>query len=90
MLIIAAVGGAAGQGLGVPMMVAFIVGLLMSNTLIVLISATGFVASQLRERIYIVIGVAAGVFSIVIGTLFLLGIEDVLPDLERVFGFIGS
>jgi high-affinity nickel-transport protein len=89
-LIIAAVGGAAGQGLGVPMMVAFIVGLLMSNTLIVLISATGFVASQLRERIYIVIGVAAGVFSIVIGTLFLLGIEDVLPDLERVFGFIGS
>ena len=31
-LIIAAVGGAAGQGLGVPMMFAFIVGLLISNT----------------------------------------------------------
>jgi high-affinity nickel permease len=89
-LIIAAVGGAAGQGLGVPMMVAFIVGLLMSNTMIVLISATGFVASQLRERLYLVIGVAAGAFSIVIGTLFLLGAENALPDLERVFGFIGS
>jgi len=89
-LIIAAVGAAAGQGLGVPMMVAFIVGLLISNTIIVVISATGFVASQVRDRLYLVIGVAAGVFSILVGTVFLLGVENVLPDLERVFGFIGS
>ncbi|MBA2718867.1 MAG: hypothetical protein H0U52_06465 [Chloroflexi bacterium] len=88
-LIIAAIGGAAGQGLGVPMMLAFIIGLLISNTIIVVISATGFVASQVRDRLYLVIGVAAGVFSILVGTLFLLGIENVLPDLERVFGFIG-
>ena len=88
-LIIAAVGGAAGQGLGVPMMLAFIIGLLISNTIIVVISATGFVASQVRDRLYLVIGVAAGVFSILVGSLFLLGIENVLPDLERVFGFIG-
>jgi high-affinity nickel-transport protein len=89
-LIIAAVGGAAGQGLGVPMMVAFIAGLLISNTIIVVISATGFVASQVRDRLYLVIGVAAGVFSVVVGALFLLGAENVLPDLERVFGSIGS
>jgi high-affinity nickel-transport protein len=89
-LIIAAVGGAAGQGLGVPMMLAFIVGLLISNTSIVVISATGFVASQLRDRLYLVIGIAAGVFSVVIGTLFLFGAEKSLPDLERVFGFLGS
>ena len=88
-LIIAAVGGAAGQGLGVPMMVAFILGLLVSNTIIVVISATGFVASQVRDRIYLVIGVAAGVFSVVVGTLFLVGADDALPDLERIFGFIG-
>jgi high-affinity nickel-transport protein len=89
-LIIAAVGGASSEGLGVPMMVAFIIGLLISNSLVVVITATGFVASQLRERIYLVIGVAAGVFSVVVGTLFLFGIEDRLPDLERVFGFIGG
>ena len=88
-LIIAAVGGAAGQGLGVPMMIAFILGLLVSNTIIVVVSATGFVASQVRDRIYLVIGVAAGVFSIVVGTLFLIGAETALPDLERIFGFIG-
>ena len=89
-LIIAAIGGAAGQGLGIPMMFAFILGLLVSNTIIVVISATGFVASQIRDRIYLVIGVAAGVFSIVVGTLFLIGADDALPDLERIFGFIGS
>ncbi|HUQ77626.1 MAG TPA: hypothetical protein VM427_01970 [Patescibacteria group bacterium] len=89
-LIIAAVGGAAGQGLGVPMMIAFILGLLISNTIIVVISATGFVASQVRDRVYLVIGVAAGVFSIAVGTLFLIGADDALPDLERIFGFIGS
>jgi high-affinity nickel-transport protein len=89
-LIIAAVGGAANQGLGVPMMVAFIAGLLLSNSVIVVISATGFVASQVRDRLYLVIGVAAGAFSVVVGLLFLIGAENVLPDLERVFGFIGS
>jgi high-affinity nickel-transport protein len=81
-LIIAAVGGAASAGLGLPMMVAFIVGLLISNTAIVLISATGFVASQLRQRIYLVVGVIAGAFSLVIGLVFLLGADAVLPALS--------
>ena len=80
-LIIAAVGGAASVGLGIPMMIAFIAGLLVSNTAIVLISATGFVASQLRQRIYLVVGVIAGIFSLVVGLVFLFGIESVLPEL---------
>ncbi|HYM84511.1 MAG TPA: hypothetical protein VEY67_10205 [Candidatus Dormibacteraeota bacterium] len=85
-LLIAAIGGAARAGLGVPMMVAFIAGLLVSNTVVVLITATGFVASQHRQRIYIVVGVVAGVFSVVVGTLFLLGAEGALPDLQKVLG----
>ena len=40
--------------------------------------------------VFLVIGVAAGVFSILVGTLFLLGTENVLPDLERAFGFVGN
>ena len=40
-LIIAAVGGAAGAGLGIPMMLAFIVGLLVSNTIVVVVSRPG-------------------------------------------------
>jgi len=89
-LLIAGVGGAAGQGLAIPMLLAFIVGLVLSNTLIVVLTATGFVASQLRRRLYVVIGVFAGLFSVVVGTLFLLGWEGALPDLERFFGSVGS
>jgi high-affinity nickel-transport protein len=89
-LLIAAVGGAAGQGLGVPMMFAFILGLLLANTLIVVLTATGFVASQLRQPLYIAIGVLAGTFSVVVGVLFLFGAEGAMPDLERFFSFIGA
>jgi high-affinity nickel-transport protein len=84
-LIIAAVGGASGIGLGIPMMLAFIAGLLISNSAIVFITATGFVASQLRQRIYLVVGVIAGVFSLVIGTLFLFEAEGMLPDISHLF-----
>jgi high-affinity nickel-transport protein len=87
-LIIAAVGGAAGQGLGVPMMLAFIVGLVISNSIIVIITATGFVTSQLRQRAYLVVGVLAGTFSIVVGTLFLLEAETVLPDLGQLLAVV--
>ncbi len=89
-LLIAAVGGAAGQGLGVPMMLAFIMGLLLSNSLIVVVTATGFVASQFRQRLYVAVGVLAGGFSVWIGLLFLFQAEGMLPDLERILGFIGA
>jgi high-affinity nickel-transport protein len=89
-LIIAAVGGAAGQGLGVPMILAFIVGLLIANSLIVVATATGFVASRFRQRLYLVVGVLAGTFSLVVGSLFLVEAEAVLPDLERILSFIGA
>jgi hypothetical protein len=71
-------------------MFAFILGLLASNTLIVVLTATGFVASQLRQPIYIAIGLVAGVFSIAVGLLFILGMEGTLPDLESMLGFIGA
>lgn len=86
-LLIAAIGGASAQGLGFPMMAAFIIGLLISNSIVVFITATGFIASRFRQRIYVVIGVVAGTFSLVIGTIFLLGLDADLPSLEAwLFG----
>ncbi|CAN5554421.1 hypothetical protein BH23CHL6_BH23CHL6_05060 [soil metagenome] len=85
-LLIAAIGGAASVGLGIPMMLAFIAGLVITNTAIVVLSASGFVASQTRRRLYVVIGAAAGLFSLVVGAAFLLGAEGLLPDLEALFG----
>ena len=88
-LLIAAVGGASSQGLGVPMMLAFIVGLLLANSVIVLITATGFVASRARERLYIAIGVVAGAFSLVIGLAFLFELEGALPAIDAWLESIG-
>src|SRR5829696_5391043 len=86
-LLIAAIGGASSQGLAFPMMVAFIVGLLVANSIVVLITATGFIASRLRERLYVVIGVVAGTFSLLIGAMFLLRLDGQLPSLESwLFG----
>lgn len=86
-LLIAAIGGAASQGLGLPMMLAFIVGLLISNSIVVFITATSFIASRVRERLYVVIGVVAGTFSLVIGAIFVLGLETKLPSIEAwIFG----
>ena len=85
-LLIAAVGGATGAGLGVPMLLSFIVGLLASNTLVVVVSATGFVAGQIRRPVYITIGVLAGVFSIAVGLAFITGTERILPDLTNLLG----
>lgn len=84
-LFIGAIGGADAVGLGIPMMLAFIIGLLITNTLMVVISSSGFLASQGRRQVYVVVGIFAGVFSLVVGFAFLFGLEDVLPSLEHLF-----
>lgn len=88
-LLIAAIGGAAGQGLGIPMLAAFIVGLLVSNSVVVLVTATGFIASRTRERLYVVVGVAAGAFSLVIGAAFLFDLRSALPALDGFLQVVG-
>src|SRR5262245_27669143 len=86
-LLIAAVGGAAASGLGIPMLFAFVFGLLISNFAIVVLSSVGFVASQTRERIYVAVGLVAGVFSLVLGTIFLLGADAILPAMDLLLPF---
>ena len=89
-LLIATIGGASSQGLGFPMMLAFIAGLLISNSIVVFITATGFIASRVRERLYVVIGVVAGTFSLVIGAIFLFGLDSKLPELDKLLFGGGS
>jgi hypothetical protein len=86
-LLIAAVGGASSAGLGVPMLLAFVVGLLISNFAIVLVSSVGFVSSQTRERVYVAFGAVAGIFSLVLGAVFLIGLDGNLPDLGAALPF---
>jgi hypothetical protein len=88
-LLIAAIGGASSQGLGLPMLGAFIVGLLIANSIVVLITATGFIASRVRERLYIVVGVVAGTFSLAVGLVFMLDLEGSLPAIDHWLESIG-
>ena len=86
-LLIAAIGGASSQGLGLPMLAAFVAGLLISNSIVVFITATGFIASRFRQRVYVIIGVVAGTFSLVVGAIFLFGLESQLPSIQAwLFG----
>jgi high-affinity nickel permease len=86
-LLIAAVGGAASAGLGIPMLFAFVLGLLISNFAIVVISSVGFVASQTRERIYVAVGVVAGLFSLVLGSIYLFGLDSIVPEMDGLLPF---
>jgi hypothetical protein len=86
-LLIAAVGGASSAGLGVPMLFAFVIGLLISNFGIVILSSVGFVSSQAREQVYVAIGAVAGLFSLLVGSIFLFGLDGILPDLGAILPF---
>ena len=65
----------------------FVLGLLISNFVIVVLSSVSFVSSQTREWLYVSIGAVAGLFSLFVGTIFLFGLDTVLPDLGAVLPF---
>jgi cytochrome c biogenesis protein CcdA len=93
-LLLAGAVGATAQATGTALLLFFALGLLMSNSLIAAFSAFGFVSASTRRTIYVVFGVFAAVFSLIVGLLFLTGQESALPDFEvllnRLFGVIGA
>ena len=89
-LLLAGAVGATAQATGTALLLFFALGLLMSNSLIAAFSAFGFVSASTRRTIYLVFGVFAAVFSLIVGLLFVTGQESALPDFEvllnRLFG----
>jgi ABC-type nickel/cobalt efflux system permease component RcnA len=71
--------GASGKAAGVAVLATFIVGLLVSNTMITLGTSYGFLRASQNWKIYVTVAVLTGVFSLVIGTLFLFGKGSLLP-----------
>ena len=88
-LLIAGVAGVSG-GTGIVFLLAFVVGLLMSNTLVGVVSASGFIGAQRMKTVYIAVGAVAGVASLVIGALFFFGFGTQLPDLQQMLFGGGS
>jgi ABC-type nickel/cobalt efflux system permease component RcnA len=80
-LIFLTAAGAGGKLVGEAVLLTFIVGLLASNSLITLGSATGFLRASENWRLYITIALLTAGFSLVIGVLFITGKGSLLPAL---------
>lgn len=84
-LLLAGAVGATTQSAGTALLLFFTLGLLISNSLVAAFSAFGFVSASTKRTLYVVVGVFAAVFSLVVGFLFLTGQETALPDFEAFF-----
>jgi hypothetical protein len=82
-LLLAGIAGVSGVT-GIVILLAFIVGLVLSNTLVAVVSASGFIGAQRMRTVYVIVGAFAGTASLVIGLLFIGGLGTVLPDLQEV------
>lgn len=73
----------AGSGLGEVLLIVFILGLVTSNTGIALAATIGYLNAARSFRAYATVAVVTGVFSLAIGSLFVVGNGSVLP---AIFG----
>jgi high-affinity nickel-transport protein len=88
-LLLAGIAGVTGTT-GIVILLAFVVGLLISNTLVAVVSASGFIGAQRMRTVYVIVGAFAGVASLVIGALFVFGLGTALPDLQQILFGGGS
>ena len=89
-LVIAGAVGAESQLAGIVALGAFLVGLLISNSVVTVVSTAGFVSSAQRKWIYVGAGTLAAVFSLIVGLVFLLDSSDLLPNFDQYFSWIGG
>ena len=87
-LLLASAAGATTAFTGTVLLFAFAIGLLVSNSLVAVFSLVSFISSSTKRRIYVVIGVLAGIFSLVVGIFFLTGQGAELPDLQSILNLI--
>lgn len=73
--------GAGGRTLGVTLVLTFIIGLLISNSIITVMSTFGFLRARKNTPMLIVLGSLTAAFSLSVGTLFLLGQGALLPTI---------
>lgn len=78
-LLLAAAAGATSALTGSFLLIAFVVGLVVSNTLIAIASTAGFLGTDRHYKFHTVLGIVIAVFSLVLGSMFLLGTADSLP-----------
>lgn len=89
-LIIGTAVGAASKGMGVATLFVFVFGIIISNSLVTVLTTTGFLSAGRRQWIYVIVGAVAAVFSLLVGIVFLLASSNLLPNLDQYFRWIGG
>ena len=78
-LLFVSVAGVGGSLIGSLLVLAFVLGLFLSNTAIVLVSVTSFSGVHDHPYIRLILGFTSAVFSLIVGTLFLFHKTNFLP-----------
>jgi len=78
-LLLAAAAGATSALTGSFLLIAFVVGLVLSNTLIAVATTTGLIGADRHHKFHTALGIVIAVFSIVLGSMFILGTAENLP-----------
>jgi hypothetical protein len=76
--------------MGIMALAFFVIGLVIANSFVTVATASGFVSSQRRQFVYVLAGLLAAVFSLIVGMIFLFNAGGVLPDLGQLFRWIGG
>ena len=78
-LIFVTAAGAGGKATGFLLLVAFLVGLLSSNSAVACAGTFGFLGATRNFTLYVAVSCITALFSLVIGTIFLFGSAALLP-----------
>ena len=83
-LLFSAAAGVAGAAGGVALLTAFLVGLLVGNSVLALVTTAGFSAGKKVPMVYMTLAATTAVVSIYVGLAYVLDLPDILP------GFLGG
>lgn len=87
-VLLAGAAGATTRATGSLLLLFFTIGLIISNTLVAAFSATGFVSASTKRTLFVIVGVFAAIFSLIVGFLFVTGQGTALPDLEAILNWL--
>lgn len=79
-------GVAADRKVGAVLIIAFVLGLVLTNTLMGALGSYGYVTSSKRQKLYRGAALVTGVFSFLLGSIFLFGADELLPEIEALLG----
>src|SRR5919106_4101040 len=80
-LLFLAAAGTGGATAGILLLAAFLIGLVTTNTAVAIASTYGFLNASKNFGIYAAVAVTTGLFSLVLGVLYVLGKGGILPEI---------